>query len=317
MKGDANLNSLKITEENLAQFSRTASKLAESRSCELYELSESICDLIESNAQSGVGAWELLSVIREDLLITEAPVHDDALKENVHRIKSALSAIEISDRAILADILTDMLKARGVSFSENGYLVTDEPPELMTYVKNVFSDEAFDVFSEEFTDPRLRYAPTIKDAVRALVNDEVGYALLPLEEKGIRLPTVEELLLRFDLRIVSITPVFGNAADADLTYALVAKNLVLRPYSSTDDRYFEIRVPKASTRDLYGLLFASELFGNTIYRIGTSSLTSGDEKNEFYTVVLKSEGSSFLKMLTYLTLFLDDFVPVGLYKNVE
>ena len=64
-------------------------------------------------------------------------------------------------------------------------------------------------------------------------------------------------------------------------------------------------------------MLATELFGLEIYRINTLSFGTFDQKEESYSVILRGESYDFSRLLAYLTLYTDDFVPLGIYKNLE
>ena len=41
------------------------------------------------------------------------------------------------------------------------------------------------------------------------------------------------------------------------------------------------------------------------------------ESETYFSVVIRDSGNNFAGLLTYFTLFIGDFVPVGIYKNLE
>ena len=117
----------------------------------------------------------------------------------------------------------------------------------------------------------------MRDAVAAVEDGRAGYCLLPLEEKGgIRLASVSQMLYRSDLRIASVTPVYGYGEETGLTYALISRGFCIPPVQGEDDRYLELRLPK-DTCPLSELLMAAEIFGARVYRIQTLQLESGTE----------------------------------------
>jgi hypothetical protein len=148
--------------------------------------------------------------------------------------------------------------------------------------------------------------------------DEIGYALLPLEERGgVRLPTVAEMILRGDLKINSVTPVFGLDGSADMKYALVSKNFRPTVTSLGDDGYLEIRFEASSDTSLAELVMVSECLGARIYRLNTVTLRDDDGESTYYSVVFCDDGRGFVSLLAYLTLFVPDAITVGMYKNLE
>ena len=189
-------------------------------------------------------------------------------------------------------------------------------PETFVYVKNQLSDEAYDVLSQSFSAPRLRYVTGIREAVKAVNDGDAGYCLLPLEERGgSRLSSVTELIFGNDLKINAVTPVFGQDGSADMKYALVSKCFTVHEIQPDDDRYLEIAISLDSAVD--ELLFAARSYNATPYRVNTVVFYTEDGPKPSYSIVFKDDAKDFTPLLTYLTLYYDDFIPIGLYKNLE
>ena len=125
------------------------------------------------------------------------------------------------------------------------------------------------------------------------------------------------MIYRSDLKITSVTPVFGFDGSLDMKYALVSKTLLPPDYSREDDRYLEIRLPTDSDTTLSELLAVADSYGIGVYRINTASYHTEAGERSSYSVVFKSEGGNFATLLVYLTLFVYDYTPVGIYKNLE
>ena len=163
-----------------------------------------------------------------------------------------------------------------------------------------------------------RYSKTLAETARAVNLSEYQYALLPLEEKGgARIPATAELIFREDLKINSVTPVFGFEGLADMKYALVSKHFTVPDVKPDDDRYLEIRLRTDSSIPLPELLLASSALGASIYRVNTISFDTQDGQLQHYSVVFKDEGKDFSALLIFLTLFAGNYTAVGIYKNLE
>ena len=185
-------------------------------------------------------------------------------------------------------------------------------------MKNPLADEAFDVFSQDFDDPRVRYSKTLNEAARAVSSGEVEYALLPLEEKGgARLSSIAAIMFREDLKINSVTPVFGFEGLADMKYALVAKHFSIPEQLPDDDRYLEIRLRTDSSVPLSELFLTADMMGVSLYRVNTISFDTDDGPIPYYSIVFRDGEKDFSSLLVYLTLFSGSYTPVGIYKNLE
>ena len=141
---------------------------------------------------------------------------------------------------------------------------------------------------------------------------------MPLEERGgARLAAVAELLFREDLKINSVTPVFGFEGLADMKYALVSKHFTVPDIFPDDDRYLEIRIKADSNVSVSELFSAAESLDSYLYRINTLTFTTEDGEAQYYSVVFRDDGKDFSPLLVYLTLFSGAYTPIGIYKNLE
>ena len=180
------------------------------------------------------------------------------------------------------------------------------------------SDEASDVFSDAITNATVSYADTLKAAAEAVSEGKCEFAILPLEEKGgARLAGIAALLFKYDLKIASVTPVFGFDGNADVKYALVSKKFKIPDVLPDDDRYVEFRLRADGAISLSQLFSAAEMLGATVYRINTVRFDTEEGGLTYYTVVFKGENVDFSALLLFLTLFAGAYTAIGIYKNLE
>ncbi len=301
---------------NLDRLSREYSIVSEQRLLELYDVALPMVDYSLELFTDGLDIYEILAIISEGLDLGDYPTSDansDAHKEFLRRGNISLSRV---DKAFLTEIYTREMALRGRSVREVDFLPTSLFDETFTYVRNSLSDEAYDVFSQDFKDPRVTYSATFRDVARSVSIGDVTYGLFPLEEKGgARLPTVSEIIFRNDFKINSVIPVFGPDGNADMKYALVSRSFTVPQRETDDDVYLEIRLDDEAS--LSELLFSVEHFGMSVYRVNTVTFDTEGESDTYFSVVIRDGGNGFDRLLTYLTLFLRDFVPVGIYKNLE
>jgi hypothetical protein len=308
-----------VTASNIKSLIDKQSVITEQIICELSELAASVGEYLSDMLVSGYGIYEALGFISDSLPIYKSEPRADFLEDNLERIKATVSAMDASSRAVFSELLLENLRQRGRIVSESDFLSQSRGNEVIAYVRNSLSDEAYDVFSEELSYPKVKYFKTLAESVGSVVSGESEYCLLPLEERGgIRLFLTSGFIVGEDLKIASVTPVFGYDGNADMKYALISKHFNIPVVNSDDDRYFEFRFSKDDTRmSLSDLLICIEVFGITVYRINTQGLGTNNDETERYSVVLKNEGGDFTKLILFLTLFCDSYVPVGIYKNLE
>ena len=309
-----NLNNANI--ENLSSLCSEQSILEERRLLELRELCGSFLSELDISPEE-CDIYELLSLISErELLFYDSP-HGEALAENRSALESFSKQMSSLDKAMLCRMLISCLDDIGRRVGEADFFGDEPPEETFVYVKNSLADEAYEIFSAELADPRVYYCNSFKEAAELVASGRAGYCLLPLEERGGRLRTVDQLIFSGDLKISGVSPVFGFDGLADMKYAMISGYLTPPIYAQGDDRYLEIRVPQDSDLSIGELIFSAESFGHSIYRIATVSLNTDDGERGFYSVVIRGGAADFTHLLTYLTLFSEEFIPVGIYKNLE
>jgi hypothetical protein len=303
-----------VTVDNLSVLTDSGARLTERRACEISELADTAVRFSLELFSSGMGIYEILSLLSEGLIGIgrgESP-SELALSDAYGSFVSAF------DRAELATLLVDRLRLAGVSVGASDMLPEVSGDERIIYVKNALADEAYDVLTENFRDPRVSYAKSFKDAVDSVVSGDATYCLLPLEERGgTRLSLVSELIFRHDLRICCITPVFGYEGNADMKYALMALGYSVPELAPDDDGYLEIRIRAEEDGTLAELLSVASYLGISVYRINTLTFDTDGVTDGFHEIVFRSDKGDFTQLLVYLTLFSPAFIPIGMYKNLE
>ena len=302
---------------NIGAISKKLSTGYEWQLCELADLASVYADEAAELMSSGVGAAECFIILSEDLHFVKAAPCDGVLPKNESRVSVFLRGLTSFEKAAFSELYIEALAEKGIIVNEKMLLGTSVTDETMTYVKNYLADEAYDVFSQELADPRVAYAKDIKEAASAVCRGVVGYAILPLEEGGdYRIPGISSTLYANDLKILAVTPVFGFDGNADIKYALVSSGFSIMPYNEDDDRYLEILI-QTEARDLQDTLLAAEMFGIDLYRANSVSFEADAGKEYYYSLIFRRQGGDFSDILTYLTLFVSEYIPMGIYNNLE
>ena len=307
-----------VNTENLDALSREQSIIFEKKICEIAEICSDAAETMAELFNSGFGIYECLGFLSDGLSFSDFKTHDHPILRNLSLLKKYLYALSTYDKAVFASIFTDELKKRGIAISEEDFLPEGEGKNDIIYVKNRLSDEAYDVFSENIADATVTYAETLREAAEAVSEGKKNFAILPLEEKGgARLASVAALLFRYDLKIASVTPVFGFDGMADVKYALVSKRFKIPEVAVDDDRYLEIRLRSDGQLSLSHLFSAAEMLGASVYRINTVRFDSEEGGFTYYTIVFKDVKCDFSVLLVFLTLFAGSYTAIGIYKNLE
>ena len=307
----------RVNIDNLDALSREHSIIFERRICELSEMCDEAVELCLELSEGGLSIYELLGFISGGIEFS-SNLHAEAMPGNVEAIRTHLSSLSFQDMACFSSLLSQRLREKGVSVSEADFLRQGYGNSSFVYVKNRLSDEAYDVFSADLPDATVSYAETLREAAESVADGRKEYAILPLEERGgARLASIAALLYKYDLKIASVTPVFGFDGSADVKYAMVSKSFKIPEIQEDDDRYLEIRLRQDGAISLSSLFLAAEMLGASVYRINTVSFDTEDGQIAHYTVVFKDEGRDFSPLLVFLTMFIGSYTAIGIYKNLE
>ena len=307
-----------VTLQNLALLTDGLALQSEKRICELRELAESLADAALIFFREGYGIYEVLGIVDDGLQFDTKAESYSPLAENVGSVNSYLFALSAEDKALFSKYFADSLRLRNVSVKESEFLKEEKNEETFIYVKNLLADEAYDVFSQEFSDPRISYAHSFREAVDAVSSGTVAHCILPLEERGgARISGIASMLFSEELKINSVTPVFGIDGSADMKYALVSRNFYIPEFHPDDDRYLEIRLSAQSSDVLRELLIAAEAHDVEVYRVNTVVFDTDDGSEPYFNVVLKKNKEDFSDFLVFLTLFCPSYTAIGIYKNLE
>ncbi len=312
MYEDMDFSVSEVSHSNLKELSAEISRSYDNRLCELAFIADALADRFVELAQGGMSTYEILTLFSEYRIFESEYNTDGARLANGGFVASG---IKYTDMASMTELILEKLSERGISVSESDFLDEDDADELLTYVKNPLADEAFDVFSQDFDDPRVAYSDSNRAACFAVADGKVGYCILPFEEGGARIPGIYSMINALELKIASVIPVFGLDASADMKYALVGRSFRIPNKGIDTDRYLEIRLLPDSSVSLTAAALAAEYFGLGIFRIAT--MPEGEEKGASSLVILKDGGSGFVAYLAYLALFAASYSIVGIYENIE
>ena len=306
----------RVTRDNLAALLLEQTRDQERRICEISDAADAAAEASISLFSEGMDIYAALAVVAEGLFFEDGKAHSGALAANAPRLNRYVDLMRECDRAYLSELYLEKLALRGERLTVGDFLSSSSAGGRIAYVKNGYSDEAYDVFSSEIPNARVYYAETVKAAVSALVEDSAQFCLLPLEEHGMRIGSVEEMLFLNELKIVGITPVFGYDGAADMKYALVSKSYRIPRIQRGDEPYIEIMLPADSEPQLSEILLVGRTLGHNLYRARSASIKTSDGPRDYYTVIMQG-GADFAALLVYLTLFAPSAIVMGIYKNLE
>ena len=305
------------TQRNIEHLQREQLLLEERRLCELYELTDAMSDAVTELYSMGMSPEEAFSILSESLNGGVCRTERYGITKCEQYILPYVDTLSAYDKIIVSRLLCERLSDKGYALLESDFLLSGTAAETFVYVKNAYADEAYDVFSQDFADPRVSYVQSFKEALSSVALGRASYALLPIEEGYSRLPTVSEMIFNGDFKIASITPVLGFDGLANMKYAMISTGFLISGVMADDDRYLEIRIPTDSDTDVSYALLAARAYGIDVYRINTSVYETDEGRRSYFDVIFKCTGKDYSCLLSYLTLFTSEFTAVGMYKNIE
>ncbi len=287
--------------------------------CEIAQLADEAAEyLAELQSLAGAETEDIIDILGEELSSARDGECRVFERGRFFDTEAYFSVSDSVEQAIFSAILLEKLEGLKISLSEVELLKSRPCDESFTYLKNSLSDEAYDVFSQEFEDPRVAYSDSFKAAASAASDKKVGYCILPFEEKGGgRAAGFLNLIFAHDLKIVAVTSVLGFDGNADVKYALLSSEFNIPDYEPGDDRYLEFLLPQSESVELGSVMTAANVLAASVYRVNTVTLDSDEEIRNYYHLVLKTQEKSFSVILIYLSLFCRGYIPIGLYKNLE
>ena len=150
-----------ISVANLNADARDESRAFELRLCEMSFFADSIAKQIKALTEDGMSVSEALALLSGELMLGGSDMHGGVITETECGVKAFVKTLEAHDKANFALLLTEKLKAIDLDIGESDFLFETPTDESFVYVRSALADEAFDVFSQEYLDPRIVYAERI------------------------------------------------------------------------------------------------------------------------------------------------------------
>ncbi len=108
-----------------------------------------------------------------------------------------------------------------LSFSEKAVDEVFTGSGSVSYVRNTYSDRAFDAFEDIFGTMRVSHSENSKSACESVYYDETDYCILPFEssDEGLLL-SFRRLMLKYELRVAAVVSV-PSGEDSYTSFALL------------------------------------------------------------------------------------------------
>ncbi len=211
----------RIAADNLRTQEREISSALEARRSHLSDVAALLLASCADRPLTG----EALQSIGEDALLTsgEIALHREVREDTHVGLARAMTAMTIYDRITLAELLLSHLQRRGQPLTQESFLAPAPVSSRIAYVRNAYTDEAFDAFATTQTEVTSLFADSYEDACREVAEGEAGYCILPWRDtSGAYHRATLALMDVLDLTAVSVVTV-TDGEDVPMQYALVGR----------------------------------------------------------------------------------------------
>ncbi len=288
----------------LSDLTKERTSLSEKRIAHIGELAELLCD--EAGEEEIFFRDEAFAAKYRAAVESGPPITADFNHERVAAEEKGLNAME---RAMLLRRLCDTLGIVGVRGAGTFF---DEPDaaegETVSYVRSSYADTAYLAFAAAMSGPKVLYGHEFAEVCENVYYNRCAYCLLPVENSSDgRLAGFRGLILKYGLKIVAVCRVKDAVTEGHTLFALLKKSLVLPDGGGV--RFFEFQ---AQALDLFSLLASAEACGMRLRGIAS---TAG--RPDRYDLVMQIDERGFCGFLSLLHLEYPDFVPLGIYREIN
>ncbi len=176
--------------------------------------------------------------------------------------------------------------------------------ERVCYVKNRYSDIAYERLSQMLVSPTVEYVADTDEVIAALYEGRADFALLPTAENGHRISSVYDSLGEHLLHICAKTESEQTNGDT-LEISLVSEAL---PFALDGDVGISLSFSQSPLCEIGTALTALSHFGAKI-----GEVCSLDRGRYFVSATVTADGA--VKILTFMYLFTYGFAPFGVWKE--
>jgi len=295
---------VEIIDKNLADISRHQASLRERRLAH-------ICDKANYlSKQFGEGELfftsdafrEIYNEINSGMIIKDVP------EFNINATMDMMNETDNFDRIYLCRKLVELYRPLDINSLFGG----SEKNDKIAYLRNSYTDTAYEIFSREIEDATVTYCADFNAVCEDVYYSRAGMCILPVENSTDgNLMRFRNLIKKYDLKIVMTCAV--EAAQESVTkFALLKKNVEYIKTKKKHPLYFEIN---AVTERLRRLLSAAENYGFKLYKIDSVPI-SYSESEYSYNIVFSSDNGELFPFICYLFLEIPQFNPIGIYTQV-
>ncbi|MCL2518481.1 MAG: hypothetical protein FWF15_07970 [Oscillospiraceae bacterium] len=299
MKG----NQVEIIENNLADISRQQASLRERRLAHICDRAKYLGGQFSDKLFFTSDAFrEIYNEVNSTIFAEDVP------EFNVKATTDLMNETDNFDKIYLCRKLIELYSDLDINLIFGG----GEKNDRIAYLRNSYTDTAYEIFSREIEDATVTYCADFNAVCEDVYYSRSGMCILPTENSTDgNLMRFRNLIKKYDLKIVMTCAV--EAAQESVTkFALLKKNVEYIKMKKKHPLYFEI---SAVTENLRRLLSAAENYGFKLYKIDSVPI-SYSESEYSYDIIFSSDNGELFPFICYLFLELPQFNPMGIYTHL-
>ncbi len=181
------------------------------------------------------------------------------------------------------------------------------------YMRNLYSDRAFERFSTEIERLTAQYFSSFSAVCEEVYYDRCQYCILPMQttDDG-TLSSFSRMIEKYELKIRKICDIPTQDGETTVRYALLRRGIVPQ---CPDNGYFEASFILPEYLQIGRFLAACESTGAVIDRIRTMPLSYADDIVSL-CVTFRITPENAAPLLYFLRAVLHSYIPEGLYAAV-
>ena len=260
----------------------------------IYELAELVCDLAD---------------LEKDLA--------EELRESYDKIFSgqgnALSREEKVHLSVyIARILDERLPEKKITVQSFGIPLSPKP-DVISYVKNGYSDEAYLAFDKSLEGIFSDYSDSFAAAAQGVYYENAAGCILPvMADDGSIMMGIAKLIQKYDLKKTSLAGIATGGVQ-NTKFALLTRGIWWdNPKADT----LEFNVKTKNGMDIADIVVAAGILGYE--DVGHMSIVSSENGEIYESFTLKcGENTSTIPLLIYLAIEFERFDLTGFYSEIK
>lgn len=300
-----------IAQDNLALFDTRLMHEAEKRLAVHADFAEMCADLFL--ADSGRNLSDLLAETGAAFIPRNLP--SDAPLFHTDYLSAMRNALFALDRVSFLSAFRLACAKRGCTLDHTLFLPKEDAPlHRIAYVRNPYTEEAYEIFTREDGEATLLYTDGFSEACQAVTDGQADFCILPFENSSGPLGSFQDMAARFSLTVTALCRVFHTDGTDATRFALLSKKPL--PSRGGDMPCIRFSFSVEDGGILAEHLTALSACGATVTSLSSLPDTIG-KTSLSCTLTLRCTREDAFLPLAYLYTFTDFPRLLGFYEEIE